>query len=176
AAPPRTQRHVGRNVGPERAAEAADLRRAPLAQPRMAFAGYREPPARLAVVQGALRTSTMDRLLRALITRLIRHGRLSVTSASGTTMTFGDGAGPPIAVRFTPRPAKVAAPSEPGRRLGGAYRDGALVGGGGSTAALLEVVMGGEYAHTPRWPPPIVALGGAGRWLKHLNRRGGPRR
>jgi len=118
----------------------------------------------------------MDRLLRALITRLIRHGRLSVTSASGTTMTCGDGAGPPIAVRFTSRRAEFAVLIEPGLKLGEAYMDGTLVMERGSIADLLEVVMSGEYGHIPRWTHPIDALRLARRWLKQFNLRGRARR
>ena len=118
----------------------------------------------------------MDRLLRALIARLIRHGRLSVTSASGTTMTFGDGTGPPIAVRFTSRRAEFAVLIEPGLKLGEAYMDGTLVMERGSIADLLEVVMSGEYGHIPRWTHPIGALRLARRWLKQFNLRGRARR
>ena len=43
----------------------------------------------------------MEHLLVAVLKRFIRQGSFTVTTASGNTYTFGDGSGPPVAVRFT---------------------------------------------------------------------------
>jgi cyclopropane-fatty-acyl-phospholipid synthase len=43
----------------------------------------------------------MDRLLRMAFEKLIRAGNLQVSTAGGSTFTFGDGRGGPVAIRFT---------------------------------------------------------------------------
>ena len=42
----------------------------------------------------------MDWLLRIALQNLIRAGNLRVTTARGSTLSFGDGTGKPIAIRF----------------------------------------------------------------------------
>ena len=42
----------------------------------------------------------MNTLLQRIIKRLVRIGNLTVTSADGTTQTFGDGSGEPIHIIF----------------------------------------------------------------------------
>ena len=48
----------------------------------------------------------MDRLLRVVLERFIRTGRLRLTTAGGAVLTFGDGTGPAVAIRFTTRSAE----------------------------------------------------------------------
>jgi hypothetical protein len=48
----------------------------------------------------------MDRLLRAVFRSLIRGGNLRVTTAGGSTFSFGDGTGSRAAIRFTTRAAE----------------------------------------------------------------------
>ena len=48
----------------------------------------------------------MDRLLRIAFEKLIRVGNLQVSTAGGSTFTFGDGTGSPVAIRFTTRAAE----------------------------------------------------------------------
>ena len=42
----------------------------------------------------------MDRLLRVAFEKLVRAGNLRVSTAGGSTFTFGDGTGRPVAIRF----------------------------------------------------------------------------
>jgi hypothetical protein len=48
----------------------------------------------------------MDRLLRMGFEKLIRVGNLRVSTAGGSTFTFGDGTGRPVTIRFTTRAAE----------------------------------------------------------------------
>jgi cyclopropane-fatty-acyl-phospholipid synthase len=83
----------------------------------------------------------MDRLLRATLNRLIRAGNLRVTTARGTTFSFGDGAGTPIAIRFTSSIWQLAVIIDPELRLGEAYMDGGLVVEEGSLADFLDLTV-----------------------------------
>ena len=69
----------------------------------------------------------MDRLLAALFSRAVRRGALRVTSARGAVLTFGDGTGAPIAVRFTSAQAERALLIDPELKLGEIFTDGGLV-------------------------------------------------
>src|SRR2546428_707183 len=66
----------------------------------------------------------MDRLLRALLKKLIRAGNLRVTTTRGSSFTLGDGTGPPAAIRFTTRAAERGILIDPELRFGEAYMDG----------------------------------------------------
>ena len=52
----------------------------------------------------------LDWLLAIFLRRYIRQGSLTVTTAAGRTYTFGDGSGPPVAVRFTTAKAAARGP------------------------------------------------------------------
>jgi cyclopropane-fatty-acyl-phospholipid synthase len=84
----------------------------------------------------------MDRLLRWAFERLIRAGNLRVTSAGGSTFAFGDGAGKPVAIRFTSRVAERGVLIDPELRFGEAYMDGGIIVEQGSIADVLAVVLG----------------------------------
>jgi cyclopropane-fatty-acyl-phospholipid synthase len=83
----------------------------------------------------------MDRLLRAILNPLIRAGNLRVTTAHGTTFSFGDGSGKPVAVRFTTNLWQLAVIIDPELRLGEAYMDGGLVVEEGSLADFLDLTV-----------------------------------
>jgi hypothetical protein len=59
----------------------------------------------------------MDRLLRMAFEKLVRVGNLQVSTAGGSTFTFGDGTGRPVAIRFQPR-LKLAIVELPRQRPG----------------------------------------------------------
>jgi cyclopropane-fatty-acyl-phospholipid synthase len=84
----------------------------------------------------------MDRLLRWAMERLIRVGNLRVTTAGGSTFTFGDGSGKPVAIRFASRAAERGVLIHPELRFGEAYMDGGIVVERGSIADVLAVVLG----------------------------------
>jgi cyclopropane-fatty-acyl-phospholipid synthase len=118
----------------------------------------------------------MDWLLRLLITRLIRHGNLRLTTARGTVLQVGDGSGPPIAARFTSWRAEAGVLLEPELKLGEAYMNGTFVMEQGSIADLLALAMSGGHGHALRWSHPLEALQLAWRRLKQFNLRGRARR
>ncbi len=96
----------------------------------------------------------MDRLLSVFLRRFIRHGSLTVTTASGKRYTFGDGSGRPLAVRFTSAKAQRAVLFNPELRLGEAYMDGTFVVEEGSIADVLAVLIRQEHIAPPRWALP----------------------
>src|SRR5258706_524628 len=80
------------------------------------------------------RRRPMDRLLRAVLNKLICAGNLRVTTVRGSTLTFGDGTGAPVAIRFTTRAAERGVLVDPEIRFGEAYMDGGVVVERGSIA------------------------------------------
>jgi cyclopropane-fatty-acyl-phospholipid synthase len=60
--------------------------------------------------------AAVDRLLPMFLGRLIRRGSFTVTTAAGKT--FGDGHGPPVAVRFIAAKAQRAVILDPEFALG----------------------------------------------------------
>ncbi len=108
--------------------------------------------------------ATLDWLLSIFLSRFIRHGSLTVTTAAGNTYKFGDGSGPPVAVRFTSAQAQRAALLDPELRLGEAYMDGTFVIERGSIADLLAILLRQERIAPPTWALPP-------RLVRHLFRR-----
>jgi cyclopropane-fatty-acyl-phospholipid synthase len=107
----------------------------------------------------------VDRLLQWGLKRFIRRGNLSVTTASGFVFHFGDGSGPPVAVRFTTKAAQRAVMLDPEVKIGETYMDGTLEIEEGSIAGLLGLLLG----QTPDGMPPVWARP---QWmLRYLNRR-----
>ncbi len=105
----------------------------------------------------------MDRLLFIFLRRYIRHGTFTVTTAAGSTDTFGDGRGSPIAVRFTTARAQRAVLMDPELKLGEAYMDGTLVVEQGSIADVLAILLRQEPIAAPNWALP--------RFVRYLFRR-----
>jgi cyclopropane-fatty-acyl-phospholipid synthase len=111
----------------------------------------------------------MDRLLRFVLTRLVRRGDLRVTTASGAICRFGDGTGQPIAVRFTTWAAERAVLLNPELKLGECYMDGTFVVEEGTIAGFLSLVMG-QMPIAPSHGPQQVA-----RYLSRRLRQFNPR-
>ena len=105
----------------------------------------------------------MDRLLFIFLRRYIRRGAFTVTTAAGSTCTFGDGRGPPVAVRFTTAKAQRAVLLDPELKLGEAYMDGTLVVEQGSIAEVLAVLLRQDPIAAPNWTLP--------RLVRYLFRR-----
>jgi cyclopropane-fatty-acyl-phospholipid synthase len=115
----------------------------------------------------------MDRLLQAVLSRIIRQGTLRVTTASGNTFTVGDGTGEPISVRFITRAAALAVLYDPDLKLGEAYMNGTLVIEEGSIDELLALVLSQDRARPPRrWVGPLWIA----RYLYHRIQLHGRRR
>ena len=104
----------------------------------------------------------MDRLLRVVLQKLIRTGILRITTAQGSTFTFGDGTGTPVAIRFMTRAAECGVLLDPELKFGEAYMDGAVVIEQGSIADVLALVS--RQPGRPRWARPQ-------RLIRYLHRR-----
>jgi cyclopropane-fatty-acyl-phospholipid synthase len=96
----------------------------------------------------------VDWLLSIFLRHYIRHGSLTVTTAAGRTYTFGDGSGPPAAVRFTSAKAQRSVLFKPELRLGEAYMDGTFVVDQGSIADVLAVLLQQDHIAPPKWALP----------------------
>jgi cyclopropane-fatty-acyl-phospholipid synthase len=83
----------------------------------------------------------MDRLLRFSLSRFIRRGAMTVTTASGESFTCGDGTGDPVAVRFLTHEAERRILLNPELALGEAYMDGSFVVEQGSLADVLGILF-----------------------------------
>jgi cyclopropane-fatty-acyl-phospholipid synthase len=92
----------------------------------------------------------MDRLLRFLLKTFVRHGTFQVTTSRGTVLTFGDGTGRPVSVRFTSRAAEWAILLDPELKFGEAYMNGTFVVEQGSIADVLAIMLG-QNTDVPHW-------------------------
>jgi cyclopropane-fatty-acyl-phospholipid synthase len=115
----------------------------------------------------------MDGVLRLALAHVSR-GNLQVTTARGAKLSFGDGTGPPIAVRFTSRATQRAVLLDPDLKLGEAYMDGTFVVDRGSIAEFVDLVA--NRSAWPRWSSPITILRFIWRRLGQLNLRARARR
>jgi cyclopropane-fatty-acyl-phospholipid synthase len=97
----------------------------------------------------------VDQVLAIFLRRFVRHGSLTVTTAAGNRFTFGDGSGPPLAVRFTTRKAQRAVLFNPELRMGEAYMDSTLVLEQGSIADVLTMLFRQERIAAPKWALPL---------------------
>jgi cyclopropane-fatty-acyl-phospholipid synthase len=107
--------------------------------------------------------TTVDRLLVIFLRRFVRRGSFTVTTAHRRTYTFGDGTGPPLAIRFTTVRAQRAVLFDPELKLGEAYMGGTIVVEQGSIADLLGLLLSQRH----RWPRNWAVL----RLLRYLFRR-----
>ncbi|HEY1309751.1 MAG TPA: cyclopropane-fatty-acyl-phospholipid synthase family protein [Pseudolabrys sp.] len=92
----------------------------------------------------------MDLLLRFLLETFIRRGTFRVTTSRGTVLTFGDGTGQPVSVRFTSRAAEWAILLDPELKFGETYMNGTFVVEQGSIADVLAVMLG-QSTEVPHW-------------------------
>jgi cyclopropane-fatty-acyl-phospholipid synthase len=118
----------------------------------------------------------MDRLLSIFLSRFIRHGSLTVTTASGKVYTFGDGSGPPVAVRFANATAQRGVLLDPELRIGEAYMDGTLMFERGSIADLLEILFRQQRIAAPTWAAAPRLLRHSFRRVQQFNLRSRSRR
>jgi cyclopropane-fatty-acyl-phospholipid synthase len=107
----------------------------------------------------------MERLLQLALRHFIRARNLRVTTAGGAVLTFGDGTGTPVAIRFTTRAAQCGVLLDPELRFGEAYVNGTLIVEQGTIADVLAVV----FAQRRDGKPPLWARL---QWLiRYLYRR-----
>ena len=117
----------------------------------------------------------MERLLRSLLTRFIRRGSMSFTTASGAKFTCGDGTGEPVHARFRSTKAERRILLNPELALGEAYMDGSFAIEQGSIADALAILMGQPDA-LPNWAKPQWWGRYFGRHLRQFNRPSRARR
>ena len=113
----------------------------------------------------------MDRLLPMFLRLLVRRGSFTVTTAAGQTYTFGDGRGPPVAVRFTSAKAQRSVLLDPELKFGEAYMDGTFIVERGSIADVLAVLFGQERYVSPIWALLPRLMRYLFRRLQHFNLR-----
>jgi cyclopropane-fatty-acyl-phospholipid synthase len=95
----------------------------------------------------------MDCLLRLFLSRFIRRGSITFTTANGTRFTCGDGTGIPLAARFLTRRTQIRILLNPELALGEAFMDGSFVVEQGSIADVLAVLMD-QPDVLPDWAKP----------------------
>src|SRR5215470_1743835 len=117
--------------------------------------------------------SCMDWVLRFALEHVSR-GNLKVTTARGATFSFGDGTGPPIAVRFASARAQRSVLLDPDLKLGEAYMDGTFVVDRGSIAQFVDLVA--KKSTLPRWCAPIMVFRFVRQRITQLNSRRRSRR
>ncbi len=118
----------------------------------------------------------MERLLVIFLRRFIRQGSFKVTTAAGSKYTFGDGSGPPVAVRFTTASAQRGVLLDPELKLGEAYMDGGVVVEQGAIADVLAMLLQQERIKEPHWGVPLRFARYLLRRLKQFNPRSRARR
>src|ERR1700693_2727965 len=113
----------------------------------------------------------MDRLLRFLLKTFIRRGTFRVTNSRGTVLTFGDGTGRPVSVRFATRAAEWGILLDPELKFGESYMNGTFVVEQGSIADVLAIMLG-QNSDVPPW----ARLQGLLRFLYRRLQQFNPRR
>jgi cyclopropane-fatty-acyl-phospholipid synthase len=113
----------------------------------------------------------LDRLLSIFLRRFIRQGSFTVTTAAGNTHTFGDGSGPPVAVRFTSAKTQRAVLLNPELRMGEAYMDGSFIVEQGTIADALAILLRQEHISAPKWALPSRVVRYLFRRLQQFNPR-----
>jgi cyclopropane-fatty-acyl-phospholipid synthase len=113
----------------------------------------------------------MDWLLQRAVRPFIRRGNLMVVTPRGNTLKFGDGNGPPVAIRISSKATERRLLLDPELALGEAYMDGTLVVERGSIADLLALLLHQQRDKMlPRWAAPQWLLRYAGRRFSQFNR------
>ena len=85
----------------------------------------------------------MEKVLAALLSRIVSRGSLTVVTATGDELSFGDGTGDEVRVRFTDPAAERVVLMNPELRLGELFMDGRLIVERGTIYDFLAVVLSG---------------------------------
>lgn len=91
----------------------------------------------------------MDRWLKRILTRLVRKGRLQISTRPGRSFEVGDGTGEPVAVAFKSPMTLLSVLINPELKLGECYMDGSMRIERGSVAEFLEIVLSQPEAKPP---------------------------
>ena len=117
----------------------------------------------------------MDRLLRLLLKTFVQRGNFRLTTSRGTTFTFGDGTGIPVAVRLTTPAAEWGLVLDPELKLGEAYMNGTFLVEEGTIGDVLAVCMS-QPSELPQWARPQFVLRYLARRFAQFNPRKRSRR
>ena len=104
-------------------------------------------------------------LLSSLLRSVVHRGCLEIIGPDGRRQTFGDGAGPHVAVRLTSRRTEIALALNPALAIGEAYMDGRLVIVDGSLYDFLDLLvqnLGG--APGGPWRRPLA-------WIRRMQKQ-----
>lgn len=112
----------------------------------------------------------MDRLLQFLLKTFITRGNFRVTTSRGTVLTFGDGSGTPVSVRFTTPAAEWGILLDPELKLGESYMNGTFVVEEGTIADVLAIALG-QDSEVPHWAKPQFLIRYFWRRIKQFNPR-----
>ncbi len=94
----------------------------------------------------------MEKVLTALLSRIVSRGSLTVVTSRGTQLEFGDGTGKEVRVRFADVGAERAVVVNPELRLGELFMDGRLIVERGTIYDFLAVLLSG----TSSLPRPLA--------------------
>ncbi len=95
----------------------------------------------------------MEKVLTAVFSRIVSRGSLTVVTAHGNELAFGDGSGEEVRVRFADPGAERVVLFNPELRLGELFMDGRFIVERGTIYDFLAIVLGGAAA-LPR-PLPV---------------------
>jgi len=112
----------------------------------------------------------MDWLLRFLLKTFVRRGTFRVTTSRGTSFTFGDGTGKPVAIRFATRSAEWGILLDPELKFGESYMNGTFVVEEGTIADVLAIALG-QHSDIPYWARPQWIIRYLYRRLQQFNPR-----
>jgi cyclopropane-fatty-acyl-phospholipid synthase len=115
----------------------------------------------------------MDRILRFALSRFVRRGSLTLVTARGTQLIFGDGTAPKVTMRFADRAAERLFLWDPELKLGELFMDGGIVLDEGSIYELFQLVMQDTGGDRSKLPVQLNRrLRSILRWLRTENRLG----
>jgi cyclopropane-fatty-acyl-phospholipid synthase len=83
----------------------------------------------------------MDRWLQRVLAKLIRKGRLIISTGDGRSFEVGDGTGEPVSAAFASPFTLLSIMANPELKLGEAYMDGSMRMERGSIADFLDLVL-----------------------------------
>lgn len=98
----------------------------------------------------------MDCLLRHIFSRIVTRGALTIVTARGTQLTFGDGSGAPVRVRLADWRAEMALLLDPDMRLGELYMDGRFIVEEGSIYQFVHLVLREAQTSTHALPARLL--------------------
>jgi cyclopropane-fatty-acyl-phospholipid synthase len=107
----------------------------------------------------------MEKVLTALLTRIVSRGALTVVSSKGSELVFGDGTGEEVRVRFTDAGAERAILINPDLRLGELFMDGRLIVERGTIYDFLAILLRGTSSLPKSFPVRLVD------YIRFLKRR-----